>query len=83
MNLSLIGASLYAIIMCFQYNSEIKEFVTGISSSFEFIASQTTQILISLINSLIPALTKFIIIIEDWDFGDTRIKNEIWRSYIS
>ena len=40
-------------------------------------------LIISVINLCIPTLTKIFTAIEAWDYKETEIKNEIWRSYIS
>jgi hypothetical protein len=48
-----------------------------------YCSSFAPVIIISLLNVIIPSLTKIHAKIENYDFPETRIKMEIWRSYIS
>ena len=50
---------------------------------WSMISAFAPALIISLINTAIPSLTKFHSRIEKWDFMETQIKNEIWRSYVS
>ena len=40
-------------------------------------------IIISVLNLMIPTLTKWHTLVERYDFPETQLKMEIWRSYIS
>ena len=63
-----------------------EKFIISLASDYKywsFFSAFAPSLIISIINTAIPSLTKFHSKIEKWDYAETQIKNEIWRSYVS
>ena len=71
-----------AIVMTKQNEQDIIRKAEG-NKYLSLLSGFAPALIISIINTAIPSLTKFHSKIERWDFAETQIKNEIWRSYVS
>lgn len=74
-----------ALLIVAVYNNEIliQTELIFFWSALEPFATVAPQICISLINLLIPTVTQALVDFEQWDYKETTIQNEIWRSYIA
>ena len=81
-NIVIIIYSSLLIIEVYNNDQLIQNELVTFSSALKSVANFAPQICISVINLLIPTITKALAAFEKWDFVDTTIQNEIWRSYI-
>lgn len=82
-NLAFILVGIYAVIYV-QDNDE--QFVKYILNELPMLKPQSQflpTLMISAFNSLIPAFTKLIVLLERYDFPETTTQQEIWRNYIA
>jgi len=80
MGFIIVGA--WAIVLTYNNEAVIIEYARSQSQNFEVVSSFAPAFIISAINVLIPIVTQILVSFEGWDYTETRIKHEIWRSFI-
>ena len=83
LNVSLIGGTSFTIIQVYNNEVRITKWVNDNLPDLRQVSPFLPSLVISVINLVTPSLTKIFAKLENWDFKDTTIKNEIWRSYIA
>ena len=82
-NISLLGASWYAIFLVNVYQDLITNYLAAHFSWLSYVAPFIPSIVLTLINTLIPLITSWIIYLERWDYASTVTNNLIWRNFFS
>ena len=83
LNISLLGASWYAIFLVNVNEYTISSYLAAHYSWLSYLSAFIPSICLTLINTLIPLLTNLIIYFERWDYHSTVINNQIWRNFLA